>query len=62
MFSDMPVVARCPEAAKCLRLSKRTVWQMGKDGVIRIEKVGRSVLYYVREFFERRLNDHGQPD
>ena len=60
-FSDVPVVARLKEAAKLLRLSERKVWQMGKDGLIRVERIGGAVLYYVREFFERRLIEHGKP-
>jgi cob(I)alamin adenosyltransferase len=58
-LSDVPVVARLKEAATWLRLCERTVWQMGKDGAIRVERVGGSVLYYVREFFEKRQGDHG---
>jgi hypothetical protein len=60
-LDDVPVLATLAVAAKWLACSKRKVWQMGKDGLIRIERIGRSVRYYVREFFERRLNDHGQP-
>ena len=60
-FERVPVLATLAVAAKWLALSKRKVWQMGKDGIIRIERTGRSVRYYVREYFERRLNNHGQP-
>jgi hypothetical protein len=54
-FADVPAVARLSEAAKFLRLSERMVWQMGKDGVIRIIRQGRAVLYCVREYLERRV-------
>lgn len=58
-LSDVPVVARLKEAAPWLRMSERKVWQMGKDGVIRVERVDGVVLYYVREFFEQRQAVHG---
>lgn len=54
VFPDVPILAPLPEAAHWLRLSQRKVWQMGRDGLIRVERFGRSVRYYVREFFERQ--------
>ena len=35
------------EAAQALAISERTLWQMGKDGVIASIRVGRSVRYPV---------------
>lgn len=53
-FNDVPVLATLPIAAKVLTLSPRKVWQMGKEGTIRVERFGRSVRYYVREFLEKK--------
>jgi hypothetical protein len=53
-FTDVPILATLEIAAKSLMLSERKVWQMGEDGAIRIERIGRSVRYYLREYFEQR--------
>lgn len=58
--SEIPIVARLPEAARALKLSERKVWDMGKSGEIRRENAGRAVLYFPREYVERKRDDHGQ--
>ena len=57
---DVPVVARLAEAAKFLRLSERTVWQMGRDGKIGTIRQGRAVLYYVRDYLQAMRSEHAQ--
>lgn len=59
LANAVPILATLAEAARLLRLSPRKVWQMGKDGLIRVERFGRSVRYCVREFLDRRAG-HGQ--
>jgi hypothetical protein len=59
-LSDVPVLAKLPEAARCLRLSERKVWEMGDTGVIGVERFGRAVRYRVREFIRRLRGDDGQ--
>ena len=53
-LDDVPVLTTLAGAAKFLMLSQRKVWQMGKDGIIRVERIGRSVRYWLREYIEKR--------
>lgn len=60
-LNEVPILATKVIVAKFLSVSERTVWQMGDDGDIRTVRFGRSVRYYLRDFLERKLNTHGQP-
>jgi len=40
-----PVLLTIEEAARALRISKRMLWQLTKDGSIKCKKVGKLVRY-----------------
>jgi len=52
-LADVPILATLREAAEFLRLSERKVFEMGKKGIIRIQRIDRCVRYYLREYMER---------
>lgn len=44
-----PLLLTPPEAAKALRIGRRKLWELTKDGEIRAVRLGRSVRYDPRE-------------
>src|SRR5262249_40596477 len=55
-----PLLVTLSEAAKLLRLSQRTVWQLAKDGEIGTVRQGRAVRYVLaslRAWVEQRQRD-----
>jgi len=52
-----PILYTVPEAAKLLRISKRTLWKLTKNGLIPCVRIGRRVYYKPNDILEF-INSH----
>jgi len=52
-----PILYTVAEAAKLLRISERTLWELTKNGLISCVRIGRRVLYDLNDLREF-VNSH----